>query len=195
MCTLAVLYGQGAQGLAEAIGQSTIFAAHLIATHKRLFKTFWRWAERFVDKVLLDGEATTMCGWKAKRTWYCNERAMMNFSMQAGCAELLHLASSYVVEARLPICGTLHDALLIEAPLAEIDVVVFQVQGCMARASRELLGGFELRSEPKVVRYPDRYYDGNKRGRMVWDTVYARLTREGCSIQATSVSCQTTIVA
>lgn len=39
----------------------------------------------------------------------------------------------------------------------------------MAEASRAVLAGFELRTEAKVVRWPDRYMD--KRGRQMWDTV------------------------
>ena len=99
VASLAVLYGQSAYGLAEALECSTAHATQLLATHRRLFKTFWKWSANYVDHVLLGGQAETQCGWTAKRTAFCNERAMMNFPMQANCAELLHLASAYAVEA------------------------------------------------------------------------------------------------
>ena len=43
------------------------------------------------------------------------------------------------------------------------------IGAAMAEASRAVLAGFELRTEAKVVRWPDRYMD--KRGRQMWDTV------------------------
>jgi DNA polymerase-1 len=40
----------------------------------------------------------------------------------------------------------------------------------MAEASRIVLAGFELRSDCKIIRYPDRYMD--ERGRVMWDRVW-----------------------
>ena len=39
----------------------------------------------------------------------------------------------------------------------------------MKKASRIVLNGFELSSDAKVIRYPDRYFD--KRGLEMWNTV------------------------
>src|SRR5262249_10244478 len=41
------------------------------------------------------------------------------------------------------------------------------------RASEEVLGGFSLRTEAKIVRHPDRYMD--PRGEEMWKTVFAML--------------------
>jgi hypothetical protein len=57
--------------------------------------------------------------------------------------------------------------LQIRVPLPE-DVVA-ATQACMRRASADVLGGFELESDAKIVRYPDRYADD--RGRVMWATV------------------------
>jgi hypothetical protein len=43
----------------------------------------------------------------------------------------------------------------------------------MRRASEVVLGGFPLRTEAKVVNYPNRYMD--ERGRKMWDTVVGLL--------------------
>jgi hypothetical protein len=63
-----------------------------------------------------------------------------------------------------------HDAILIEAPLEKLETAVAMAQEAMARASEIVLGGFRLRSEAKLVRYPDRYQD--ERGRDMWNTVW-----------------------
>jgi hypothetical protein len=61
----------------------------------------------------------------------------------------------------------IHDAVLIEAPLNEIEGHVKICQAAMAKAARFILGGFELGSDAKVVKFPDRYMD--KRGQGMWE--------------------------
>ena len=48
-----------------------------------------------------------------------------------------------------------------------------RMQACMREASEVVLAGFLLRSEPKIVRYPDRYSD--PRGERFWATVWGLL--------------------
>jgi hypothetical protein len=66
-----------------------------------------------------------------------------------------------------------HDALLIEASADAIDEAVARTQAAMAEASEVVLAGFRLRSDAKVVRWPDRYMD--ERGRAFWGRVMALL--------------------
>jgi hypothetical protein len=48
----------------------------------------------------------------------------------------------------------------------------------MAKASRDVLDGFELRTEAKSIRFPARYSD--RRGRVMWQRVMQLITtREG----------------
>jgi hypothetical protein len=46
----------------------------------------------------------------------------------------------------------------------------------MARASQLVLADFPLRTEAKVVRFPDRFMD--PRGQTMWQTVFGLLDRE-----------------
>ncbi len=75
------------------------------------------------------------------------------------------------------VCAPVHDAVLIEAPLGEIDEAVATCQGIMAEASRIVLGGFQLRTEAKIVRHPDRYVD--QRGEQFWGWVCTMMGDEG----------------
>jgi hypothetical protein len=68
-----------------------------------------------------------------------------------------------------------HDALLIEAPVEEIEQAVAECQW----ASSLVLNGFRLRTDAKVVRYPDRYMD--PRGQRMWNTVFGLLDRPGAA--------------
>jgi DNA polymerase-1 len=64
---------------------------------------------------------------------------------------------------------------MIEAPLDELESKVADAQRDMAEASRIALGGFELRSEANLIRYPERYRDD--RGTKMWETVWAMIER------------------
>ena len=93
----------------------------------------------------------------------------MNFPMQANGAEMLRLACCLATESGLAVCAPVHDALLIEAPAGEVDEHVAALQACMREASSVVLDGFELGSDAKIVRWPDRYADN--RGEVMWKTV------------------------
>jgi len=93
--------------------------------------------------------------------------------MQANGAERLRLACCLATERGIEVCAPIHDALLVHAPLDRLDDTVRATQQAMADASRLVLSGFELRTDVKVVRHPDRYMD--KRGAKMWQTVCALL--------------------
>jgi hypothetical protein len=73
------------------------------------------------------------------------------------------------IERGIEVCAPVHDAVLICAPLERLDTDVARMQDAMREASRVVLGGFELRTDAEVVRYPDRYAD--PRGTVMWDRV------------------------
>jgi DNA polymerase I len=76
------------------------------------------------------------------------------------------------------VCAPIHDALLIEAPLARLDEHVRLTQEAMEEASAVVLNGFRLRSEAKLIPHPKRYLDPQKatdkpeKGRDMWDLVW-----------------------
>jgi DNA polymerase I-like protein with 3'-5' exonuclease and polymerase domains len=89
--------------------------------------------------------------------------------MQASGAEMLRIACILLTESGIRVCAPVHDALLIEAPLTELDQAITKTKSLMQEASRIVLDGFELGSDVKTVRYPDRYMD--KRGVVMWNKV------------------------
>ena len=91
--------------------------------------------------------------------------------MQANGAEMLRLAIIFALENGVKVMAPIHDALLIEADLEEIEEAVLTTEESMAEASRAVLNGFEIRTEAEIVRYPDRYRD--KRGQQMWNTVWS----------------------
>jgi len=169
-CSLAVLYGAGPQFLAQRIGQSASRARELLDLHHRTYPVFWAWSDAALDHAMLRGHLHTVFGWEIHLGREVNPRSLRNFPMQANGAEMLRLACCLATERGILVCAPVHDALLIEAPLDDLPQAVAMTQAAMAEASRIVLGGFELRTEAKLVRYPERFLDD--RGRAMWNTVW-----------------------
>ena len=89
--------------------------------------------------------------------------------MQANGAEMLRIACCWGIEHGIRICAPVHDAVLIEAPTDQIEQASAEMQGHMRAAARAVLGGFELRTDAEIVRYPNRYSD--PRGTVMWRRV------------------------
>ena len=89
--------------------------------------------------------------------------------MQANGAEMLRLACIMGTEEGIEICAPVHDALLICAPLEDLDARIARMREIMAEASSIILNGFVLNTDVDVVRYPDRYMD--PRGEVMWAKV------------------------
>jgi hypothetical protein len=168
-CALAVQYGMGPESLAQRIGQPITVARELLRLHRSTYRTFWRWSDGALDHAMLHGELHTVFGWTIYVGPRANPRSLRNFPMQANGAEMLRLACCFATEQGLRVCAPVHDAVLLEAPLNRLETSVEAAQRAMAEASSVVLGGFSLRSDVKLVRYPERYQD--ERGSQMWRTV------------------------
>jgi DNA polymerase I len=168
-CVLGTQYGIGEAALALRLNRATIVARWLLRTHREVYHRFWKWSDNTVDHAMIYGRQATVFGWTHHIPETPNPRSIRNFHMQANGAEMLRLACCLGTENGIEICAPVHDALLIMAPLDRLDADVALMQGYMAEASQVVLGGFELRTEVKIIRYPDRYTDG--RGKEMWNIV------------------------
>jgi hypothetical protein len=175
-CVLAVQYGMGHGALAERIGQPTIVGRELLRLHQQTYRTFWRWSDAAVDHAVLRKELHTTFGWKITVASDVNPRFLRNFPMQANGAEMLRLACCLGTERGIEICAPVHDAVLIAAPLYRLEEDTAAMREAMAEASRVVLAGFELRTDAKLVRHPNRYAD--KRGAIMWDRVMRLIGEE-----------------
>jgi hypothetical protein len=97
--------------------------------------------------------------------------------MQADGAEMMRIAAIAATEAGIEVCCPVHDAFVIAAPIAEIDEQVVAMRVIMERAGAAVTGGLAVRTDAKVIRYPDRYAD--ERGEMMWNLV-TQLARAEC---------------
>jgi DNA polymerase I len=190
-CCLAILYGQEAHGLAVRTKLSWIRSQRLIDQHKDKFPIFWKWSKRTVSQTMCLSKMWTSLGWplhiqegvlnlpdtderkkKAlkKKGSYPNLRSLANFQTQAHGSDILRVACINAMDG-LAISATVHDAIMILAP--ENDWARHRdllVDG-MKEASREVLGGFEIGVDVKVIMPGEHYRDDKGRGDDMWNTV------------------------
>jgi DNA polymerase-1 len=166
---LSVLYGLSAEGLARKLNVPPVRGRDLLRMHKETFRQFWRWSDAVQDEAILAGRLRTVFGWAVHAGDQPNPRSLRNFPMQGNGAEMMRLACCLATERGIGLCCPVHDALLIEADAAGIDAAVEATQQAMQEASEIVLDGFQLRTDAKIVRHPDRYSD--KRGQVMWETV------------------------
>ncbi len=169
-CALAVLYGMGAKSLASRARISVAEAKELLRLHRRTYPLFWAWSERVGMHAFLHGKIRTAFGWTLYTARDANPRSVANFPMQANGAEILRLACILTAEAGIMVGGPVHDALLIVSTRHNIKRDAAMTSHLMVLAGKEVLRGFELRTDTSIVQHPDRYMD--PRGEAMWNKVW-----------------------
>jgi hypothetical protein len=173
VCALGVQYGMTGDGLARRLNVASCRGRDLLRLHQETYPDYWAWSDATQDRAILTGQLRTVFGWTLHVGPKVNPRSLRNFLMQANGAEMLRLACCLATERGITVCAPVHDALLVEGPADGIDAVVEATQQAMREASECVLPGFPLRTDAKVVCYPDRYVD--ERGRGFWDLVWGLL--------------------
>lgn len=182
-CVLGIGYGMEERTLALRIGQPPIVARDLLRAHHETYRVFWDWSDAVVDHAMLHGFLYTVFGWRigvgagllGENDRGPNPRSLRNFLMQANGSEMLRLACCLATERGIEVCAPVHDAMVILAPLDRIDEAVAQTRAAMDEASVAVLNGFVVRTDVKVIAYPDRYAD--KREIVMWDRVMALIAQ------------------
>jgi hypothetical protein len=187
---LGLQYGMGAPRLARQIGCQVADAQELISVHKTKFAAFWRWSDGVETHALLHRELRSVFGWRIGVEGTVNTRSLRNFPMQANGAEMLRLACCLVTEGGIKVCAVLHDAIVIEAPLANLDLVVSVARALMAEASAVVLDGFALETDVTLIRAPDRWVDA--RGQAVWSAVETALLGTEAPARQRNATCSAT---
>jgi hypothetical protein len=188
---LGTQYGMQRSTLATRLGVSEIEAHEMLLLHRGLFSQYWQWSDDWLHHSLNSGMMRTVYGWQcATGITEFSERSIRNWPIQSTCADIFRLAYVWGTRHGLTLIAPVHDAVLLEAPEDRIDADVALMREIMRRASRVIInptadGTIELRTDAKIIRYPDRYTDS--RGTELWETVLMLLAerRERMAAQQT----------
>ena len=136
--------------------------------HRGLFSQYWHWSEDWLHHALDSGTMQTVLGWQcATGITEFNERSIRNWPVQSNCADLFRLAYVWGTRHGLTLIAPVHDAVLLKASEDRIEADVALMREIMRRASRVILnptadGTIELRTDVKIIRYPDRFTDPSR---------------------------------
>ena len=179
---LATQYGMAAETLAARLGVSTFEAHEMLRQHRSMFAQYWKWSDDWVQHALQTGIMRTAMGWTCRiGVIEFNERSIRNWPVQATGADILRVACIMAARHGIRLLAPVHDAVLIEAPIERIDADVVLMQddhapGIADRAQRRCRGTHELRTDAKIIRYPERYSD--KRGAAIWEHMLELLAKQ-----------------
>jgi DNA polymerase I-like protein with 3'-5' exonuclease and polymerase domains len=173
---LSTQYGLSATSLAARLGIPTFDAHEMLGQHRQQFAQYWAWSDDYVAHALQTGIVRTALGWSYRigLVGAVNDRSIRNWPIQSAGADILRIACILAVRHGVKLLAPIHDAVLIEAPIARIEADVALMREIMRRASRIVLnatadGTHELRTDAKIIQFPDRYTD--KRGDEIWARV------------------------
>jgi DNA polymerase I len=185
---LATQYGMASETLAARLGVSTFEAHEMLNQHRELFAQYWQWSDDWVQHALQSGTMRTAFGWTCRTgITEFNERSIRNWPVQATGADVLRIACILATRHGIKLLAPVHDAVLIEAPINRIEADVALMREIMRRASRIVLnadaaGTHELRTDAKIIRYPERYSD--PRGDATWNRVLELLAKQQSQVVA-----------
>ncbi len=152
--SLGTLYGQQKLSMAARIGRPVQEADDLLRTHVREYSDFWSWTRNNIASASLEGKIETVLGWSMRVgdfrqtalvdcewiTEGIRETTLQNWPMQSTGGDILRVATIALARAGIRIAFPLHDAVLIESDLAEIDELVPTVRSLMEGAAKAVLG-------------------------------------------------------
>ena len=186
--SLGTLYGQQAHSMAQRIGRPVQDAVGLLRRHADTYPKFWDWTRTSIDAASLSGGIETNLGWSmavgdfhqtalVEDGWVSDgirETTLQNWPMQATGGDILRVACIALERVGVRIAFPLHDAVLIECDLIEVEELVPFVAQVMENAAKAVLG-HPIPVEVDVIR-PGQNMRGPK-GDAMWRIVEAALPR------------------
>jgi hypothetical protein len=175
-CCLAVMYGMGAESFAMRTGLTPLEAKDILSRHQRTYTRFWRWCTEYENVCLWKRVAKLRLGWRLILPNEVNLRSLRNFPMQGNGAGLLQLLLIMLSDAQIKTCAPVHDAVLMESDVDEIEEKSVKAQKIMERAGEIIFDGFRLRTDCTIIAYPHRFEPGG--GEDIWELVTSKINPE-----------------
>jgi DNA polymerase I len=162
----AMQYGGGSRGLSESLGIPLSEAQEIYGQHKSTYQRYWQWSDDSLAELKSKGFITLPGdGWGLRFDASNNgigELSARNFPVQALGAAILRRVVIETSKEDIEAVGPLHDALLVQARVSEVEKISRKTSKIMRNVSKQLLGQ-EIRvsvSEPYRGRFEDE--DGAK---------------------------------
>ena len=166
---LGIQYGLAAPSLSLRTGLPLFQAYEILARLRAQYRAFEAFTKSVVDHAGLMLEVGTPLGWIMQCPPGINPRTVRNFPMQSTAAEILHVAMVLAERRGISIVATVHDAMMAECDLDQVDDVSAALERVMRDAASVILRGHELPTDVQIVRPGETFFDKN--GVEMWRTV------------------------
>jgi len=151
--TLGLQYGMGQAKLAKKLtvdcGRTVTEqeASKLIQLHRKVYRVYWKWAERVTRIYKRDGYILLADGWGLNS--HCiSSLSVRNFPVQGTAAIVLRRACIFAIEAGVPVISPLHDALYFSCPQERFKENQAKLAVAMEKAVTTTLGeGWHIRQD------------------------------------------------
>ena len=163
--------------LARGLDRHPLISSEIIERHKRKHPPFWQYRADRVQTAMLERRMESVYGWPLHITHSPNQRALYNFPMQAGGAEMLRLATVRLCEAGIVPIMLIHDGILFEETDPEKIGLAIEV---MRGAGRDVCDGFEIGVDiDQRLEHGARYRDKRPMAQKMWATIMNTLQTVG----------------
>jgi hypothetical protein len=130
-----------------------------------------------VQTAMLERRIESVFGWPLHITHGPNQRALFNFPMQSGGAEMLRLAAMRLCDAGIVPTMLIHDGILFEE--ADKEKITHAIE-IMRGAGRDVCDGFEIRVDiDQLLDSGARYQDKRPVAQKMWATIMTALRTIG----------------
>jgi DNA polymerase-1 len=168
-------YGQTKFGLREVLGRSLENADWVLTRYRRNYAPYYRWVQSLLNGLKLKrGTYFTRLGsplWTGGK----KPRQIMNHPLQTAGSDWLRVVMIAATESGLDVAATVHDAILIVAPLGRLSADIGKAELIMKAASIALYGAPVLVSKTEV-RWPNRFVpDDDETAAATWGLVQREL--------------------
>jgi len=152
--TLGLQFGMGVAKLARKLtvdcGREVTEreAGKLVALHKRIYKTYWKWSKKIGRTYERQGYLMLKDGFALNGN--CNRMtSVRNFPVQGTGAVILRQATVNAIEDGIPVVSPLHDALYVCCKDQWVHKVTKALSAAMSRACIDILG-FDVRQDIEI---------------------------------------------
>jgi DNA polymerase I-like protein with 3'-5' exonuclease and polymerase domains len=173
-------YGMSPYGIQHKTKRSWGWAKHIHRQHREVYRQFHSWLDDVVTQARFDQKIESVFGWPCFVGADTGTRSLMNYSSQAGGADMMRHAAIVATEMGIVVNCPVHDSFRIMAPIEDLARTIKLMEEIMRAAGAAITGSFEVPVEVKTpVCYPERqadvFHPDKDRGHRMWTEIHARL--------------------
>jgi hypothetical protein len=170
---LAIQYGGGGDLLDRRLGLVRGQGSRVQDLHRDRYAGYWDYSDRKLQRAFEDGELVARDGWRCGINTLSSIFSARNWLIQTNGAAIFRYGGLLMRSLRLPVIALVHDAVLLECDLDQMERGQALAIECLERASRRFLHGLTLRVDVKSIFPGERFAE--KRGARTWEFVERNL--------------------